>query len=198
MAEITAKLVKELRDKTGAGMMDCKKALGESNGDIEKAIKYLREQGIAAASKKSGRVTSEGLIYSYIHPGDKLGVLVEINCETDFVARTDDFRNFAKDIAMQIAAADPRVVDREELTAEVIAAEREVYRNLALKEGKPEKIVDKIVDGKLEKFYSEACLMEQPFVKDSDRAIGDVVTDIIAKLGENIKIRRFVRYRLGE
>jgi len=198
MAEITAQLVKELRDKTGAGMMDCKKALGESDGDVEKAIKYLREQGIASASKKSGRATSEGLIFSYIHPGDKLGVLVEINCETDFVARTDDFKNFAKDIAMQIAAADPRVVDREEMTEEIIAAEREVYRNLALKEGKPEKIVDKIVDGKLEKFYSEACLMEQPFVKDSDRTIGDVVTDIIAKLGENVKIRRFVRFRLGE
>ena len=198
MAEITAQLVKELRDKTGAGMMDCKKALGESDGDVEKAIKFLREQGIASASKKSGRATSEGLIFSYIHPGDKLGVLVEINCETDFVARTDDFKNFAKDIAMQIAAADPRVVDREEMTEEIIAAEREVYRNLALKEGKPEKIVDKIVDGKLEKFYSEACLMEQPFVKDSDRTIGDVVTDIIAKLGENVKIRRFVRYRLGE
>jgi len=198
MAEITAQLVKELRDKTGAGMMDCKKALGESDGDVEKAIKFLREQGIASASKKSGRATSEGLIFSYIHPGDKLGVLVEINCETDFVARTDDFKNFAKDIAMQIAAADPRVVDREEMTEEIIAAEREVYRNLALKEGKPEKIVDKIVDGKLEKFYSEACLMEQPFVKDSDRTIGDVVTDIIAKLGENVKIRRFVRFRLGE
>jgi len=198
MAEITAQMVKELRDKTGAGMMHCKKALGESGGDIEKAVKYLREQGIASASKKSGRATSEGLIYSYIHPGDKLGVLVEINCETDFVARTEDFKNFAKDIAMQIAAADPRVVDREELTAEVIAAEREVYHNQALKEGKPEKIVDKIIDGKLEKFYSEACLMEQPFVKDGDRAIGDVVTGIIGKLGENVKIRRFVRFRLGE
>lgn len=198
MAEITAKMVKELRDKTGAGMMDCKKALGESEGDLEKAVKYLREQGIAAASKKSGRSTSEGLIYSYIHPGDKLGVLVEINCETDFVARTDDFKFFAKDIAMQIAAADPRVVERGELTPEIIEAEKEVFRNLALKEGKPEKIIDRIVDGKIDKFYSEACLMEQPFVKDNDRTIGDVVTDIIAKLGENIKIRRFVRYRLGE
>jgi elongation factor Ts len=198
MAEITAKMVKELRDKTGAGMMDCKKALGESEGDVEKAFKYLREQGIAAASKKSGRSTSEGLIYSYIHPGDKLGVLVEINCETDFVARTDDFKLFAKDVAMQIAAADPRVVERGELTPEIIETEKEVFRNLALKEGKPEKVIDRIVDGKIDKFYSEACLMEQPFVKDNDRTIADVVTDVIAKLGENIKIRRFVRFRLGE
>lgn len=198
MAEITATMVKNLRDQTGAGMMDCKKALAETDGDLEKAVKYLREQGIAAASKKAGRTTSEGLIFSYIHPGDKLGVLVEINCETDFVARTDDFKNFAKDIAMQIAAADPRVVDRELITPEIIEAEKEVYRNLALKEGKPEKIVDKIVDGKIEKFYSEACLMEQPFVKDNDRTIATVVKDTIAKLGENIQIRRFVRYRLGE
>jgi elongation factor Ts len=198
MAEITAKMVKELRDKTGAGMMDCKKALGESGGDVEKAVKYLREQGIASATKKSGRATSEGLIYSYIHPGDKLGVLVEINCETDFVARTDDFKAFAKDIAMQIAAADPKVVSREDMTPELIEAEKEVYRNLALKEGKPEKVVDKIVSGKLDKYYSEACLLEQPFVKDNDQTINDVVTEVIAKLGENVNIRRFVRYRLGE
>ncbi len=198
MAEITAKMVKELRDKTGAGMMDCKKALAESEGDLESAVKYLREQGIAAASKKSGRTTSEGLIYSYIHPGDKLGVLVEINCETDFVARTDDFREFAKDVAMQIAAADPRVVGREELTADIVEAEKEVYRNQAKREGKPEKVIDRIVDGKIEKFFAEACLMEQPFVKDNDRTISDLVKDTIAKLGENINIRRFVRYRLGE
>jgi len=198
MAEITAKMVKELRDKTGAGMMDCKKALTESDGDVEKAVKFLRERGIAAAAKKSGRTANEGIIYSYIHPGDKLGVLVEINCETDFVARTEDFKNFAKDIAMQIAAADPKVVEREQVTPEIIEAEKEVYRNLALKEGKPEKVVDKIVTGKLEKFYSEAVLLEQPFVKDTDRTIRDVVNDIIAKLGENVNIRRFVRYRLGE
>jgi elongation factor Ts len=198
MAEITAKMVKELRDKTGAGMMDCKKALGESGGDVEKAVKYLREQGIASASKKSGRATSEGLIYSYIHPGDKLGVLVEINCETDFVARTDDFKAFAKDIAMQIAAADPKVVDREGVTPELIEAEKEVYRNQALKDGKPEKIIEKIVEGRMDKFYSEACLMEQPFVKDNDRTIANVVTDVIGKLGENVNIRRFERYRLGE
>lgn len=198
MSEITAKMVKELRDKTGAGMMDCKKALGNADGDIEKAIKNLREQGIASAAKKSGRQTSEGVIFSYIHPGDKLGVLIEINCETDFVARTDDFQAFAKDIAMQVAAADPRVVAREELCQEDIEAEKEVYRNLALKDGKPEKIVDKIVNGKLEKHYSEVCLLEQAFVKDTDRVISDIVTEAIAKLGENILIRRFVRFRLGE
>jgi elongation factor Ts len=198
MAEITAKMVKELRDKTGAGMMDCKKALSETDGEMEAAVKFLREQGIAAASKKAGRDTSEGVIFSYIHPGDKLGVLVEINCETDFVARTDDFHDFSKDVAMQIAAADPRVVNREELTPEIIAAEKEVYRNQATREGKPEKIIDKIIDGKMEKFFSEACLMEQPFVKDNDRTVADLVNDMIAKLGENINIRRFTRYRLGE
>ncbi len=198
MAEISAKMVKDLRERTGAGMMDCKKALTESGGDFDKAIQHLREQGVSSAAKKAGRTTSEGIIYSYIHPGDKLGVLVEINCETDFVARTDDFRNFAKDIAMQVAAADPRVVGREELAAEVIAAEREIYHNQAKLEGKPEKILDKIVDGRLEKFYSEACLLEQPFVKDTDRTVNDLITAAIAKIGENIKIRRFVRFRLGE
>ncbi len=198
MAEITAQMVKELRDKTGAGMMDCKKALAESGGDLEAAVKHLREQGIAAASKKAGRTTSEGIIYSYIHPGDKLGVLVEIKCETDFVARTDDFREFAKDVAMQIAAADPKVVEREQLDAKVIEAEKDVYRAQAAIEGKPEKVIEKIVTGKLDKFYAEVCLLEQPFVKDNDRTIADLVTEIIAKLGENINIRRFARYRLGE
>jgi elongation factor Ts len=198
MAEITAQMVKELRDKTGAGMMDCKKALTESGGDMDSAIKHLREQGIASASKKAGRTTSEGIIFSYIHPGDKLGVLVEINCETDFVARTDDFRDFAKDVAMQIAAADPKVVERDLLDAKVIEAEKDVYRAQAVMEGKPDKVIEKIVDGKLDKFYAEVCLLEQPFVKDNDRTIGDLVTEIIAKLGENINIRRFARYRLGE
>ncbi len=198
MAEITAKMVKELREQTGAGMMDCKKALAESGGDFEKAIKHLREQGVASAAKRAGRATSEGVIFSYIHPGDKLGVLIEINCETDFVARTDDFRAFAKDIAMQVAAADPKVVSREDVSAEMIAAERDVYRNQAKLEGKPDKIIDKIVDGKMEKFYSEACLLEQPFVKDTDRTITDVLTQTVAKTGENIKIRRFVRFRLGD
>ena len=198
MAEITAKMVKELRDKTGAGMMDCKKALSDSDGDMEKAVKNLRERGVASAAKKAGRATSEGLIYSYIHPGDKLGVLIEINCETDFVARTDNFRDFAKDIAMQVAAADPRVVSRDQMTPELIEEEKEVYRAMAQKEGKPDKIIDRIVEGKIEKFYSEACLLEQPFVKDTDRTISDVVTGTISKIGENIQIRRFVRFRLGE
>jgi len=198
MAEITAKMVKELRDKTGAGMMDCKKALSESSGDVEQAIKNLRERGIAAAAKKADRATSEGIVFSYIHPGDKLGVLVEIACETDFVARTDDFRTLAKDIAMQIAATAPRVVTREELPSDALEAEKEVYRNQALNEGKPEKIVEKIVEGRVEKFYSEVCLMEQPFVKDTDRTVTEVLTDAIGKIGENIKVRRFVRFRLGE
>lgn len=198
MAEITAKMVKELRDKTGAGMMDCKKALAKCEGDGDKALKNLRELGIASAAKKVGRATSEGLIFSYIHPGDKLGVMIEINCETDFVARTDDFHEFAKDIAMQVAAADPRVISREDITPEIIEAEKEIYRNLALKEGKPEKILDKIVNGRIEKFYGETCLMEQAFVKDTDRTISDIVTETISRIGENIQIRRFVRFRLGE
>lgn len=198
MAEITAKMVKELRDKTGAGMMDCKKALAENDGDVEKSIKYLREQGIASASKKAGRDTSEGLIYSYIHPGDKLGVLIEINCETDFVARTEDFRNFAKDIAMQVAAAEPKVVSRDKVSPELIDAEKEVYKAQAEKEGKPANIVEKIIEGRIEKFYGEVCLMEQAFVKDNDKTITDVVNAAIAQLGENINVKRFVRFRLGE
>jgi len=191
-------MVKELRVKTGAGMMDCKKALSETDGDFEKAINFLREKGIAKAASKVGRTTSEGIIYSYIHPGDKLGVLVEINCETDFVARTDDFRNFAKDIAMQIAASAPLTVTREEVDQNLIDNERNIYRQQALNEGKPEKIIDKIIDGKIEKFYSEVCLMEQPFVKDNDKTIADVVKETISKLGENMSIKRFVRFRLGE
>jgi len=196
--EISAKMVKELREKTGAGMMDCKKALTETKGDFEKAIDFLREKGIAKAASKAGRATKEGIIASYIHAGSKLGVLVEINCETDFVARTDDFQSFAKDIAMQVAAANPLAVKREEIDTNLVEKEREIYRQQALNEGKPEKIVDKIVDGKLEKYYSEVCLLEQPFVKDGDKSIKDVVTDTIAKLGENIEISRFVRFQLGE
>ncbi|MBN2227754.1 MAG: translation elongation factor Ts [candidate division Zixibacteria bacterium] len=196
--EITAKMVKELRDKTNAGMMDCKKALTESGGDFEKAVTYLREKGIARAASKAGRTTSEGIIASYIHPGDKLGVMVEINCETDFVARTDDFRSFAKDVAMQIAATGPLAVTREEMDSELLRKEKEIYRQQALNEGKPEKIIDKIVDGKVEKYYSEVCLMEQPFVKDNEKTITDVINEVIAKLGENISIRRFTRFRLGE
>ncbi|MCK5126573.1 MAG: translation elongation factor Ts [candidate division Zixibacteria bacterium] len=198
MAEITAKMVKELRDKTGAGMMDCKNALAKTDGDGEKALKHLREQGIASANKKAGRETTEGVIFSYIHPGDKLGVLVEIACETDFVARTDDFRAFAKDIAMQIAATDPKVVERDQVTPELVESEKDVFRVQALKEGKPEKIVEKIITGRMDKFYGEACLMEQVFVKDNDKTITDVVKEMIGKLGENMKIKRFVRFRLGE
>ena len=196
--EITAQLVKDLREKTGAGMMDCKKALAETGGDTEKAIHYLREKGIAKAAGKAGRSTKEGIITSYIHAGSKLGVLVEINCETDFVARTEDFQAFAKDIAMQVAASNPLAVSREELDQKKIEEEKEIYRQQALNEGKPEKIIDKIVDGKLDKYYSEVCLMEQPFVKDGDKTITDVVNETIAKLGENIGVKRFTRFQLGE
>jgi len=195
---ITAQMVKELREKTGAGMMDCKKALTETDGDFDKAVNYLREKGIAKAAGKAGRSTKEGVIYSYIHPGNKLGVLVEINCETDFVARNEEFLNFAKDIAMHIAASEPLAVAREELDQSLLENERKVYRQQAINEGKPEKIIDKIVDGKVEKYFSETCLMEQPFVKDSDRSVTDVVNDMIAKIGENISVKRFTRYRLGE
>ncbi|MFH1374258.1 MAG: translation elongation factor Ts [bacterium] len=196
--EITAKLVKELREKTGAGMMDCKKALVETDGNAEKAISVLREKGIAKATSKVGRTTAEGVIATYVHTGDKLGVMVEVDCETDFVARTDKFKAFARDIAMHIAASSPLCLSREDLDAAVIEKEREIYRQQALNEGKPEKIVDKIVDGRLEKFYSEVALLEQPYVKDSDRTLGDFVKDMVAGLGENINIRRFARFRLGE
>lgn len=196
--EINAAVVKELREKTGAGMMDCKKALTECGGDLEKAVKFLREQGLVKAAAKATRAAKEGLIYSYIHPGDKLGVLVEINCETDFVARTDDFKALCKDIAMQIAAANPLVINREELPSELLEKEKEIYRTQALNEGKPEKIIEKIVDGRVEKYYQEVVLMEQAFVKDMDKTIKDILTAAIAKIGENIQIKRFTRYRLGE
>jgi elongation factor Ts len=195
---ISAQAVKELRDKTGAGMMDSKKALVEALGDPEKATKILRERGIAKAAKKEGRVTKEGLIYSYIHPGDKLGVLVEINCETDFVARTEQFQALAKELAMQVAAAGPLVVSPEELPAELLEQEREVFKNQALNEGKPEQVVGKIVEGRIKKYQQEVCLLLQPFIKDQDRTVGDLITDTVAQLGENISIRRFVRFRLGE
>jgi elongation factor Ts len=196
--EISAQLVKELREKTGAGMMDCKNALTETGGDFEKAANYLREKGKAKAASKAGRSTKEGLIVSYIHPGDKLGVMVEINCETDFVARTDDFRLFAKDIAMQIAATNPLSLSREGIDAKVVEQEQAIYRQQAINEGKPEKILDKIISGKIDKFYAETCLMEQPFVKDNEKTITDVVNNMIAKIGENISVRRFARFRLGE
>jgi elongation factor Ts len=196
--EITAKMVKELRDQTGAGMMDCKKALSEAKGEMEEAVKLLREKGIAKAASKAGRATSEGSIASYIHPGDKLGVLVEINCETDFVARTEQFKQFAHDIAMHIAASAPMCVEREELDATAIAKEREIFRTQAINEGKPEKIVDKIADGKMEKYFSEVVLMEQPFVKDNDKSVAEHLKETIGSLGENIQIKRFARFRLGE
>ena len=196
--EITAKMVKVLRDKTGAGMMDCKKALGECEGDFDKATEYLREHGIAKASKKEGRQTAEGVIATYVHPGDKLGVMVEINCETDFVARTDDFKTFCRDIAMHIAASGPLCVSKDEMDQEVLNKERDLFRNEMLNEGKPEKIIDKIVEGKIEKYLSEVVLLEQPFVKDNDLSVGEYLKRTIGKLGENMGIKRFSRFRLGE
>jgi elongation factor Ts len=196
--EISAGAVKELRDKTGAGMMDCKKALGESGGDVQKAIDYLRQKGLAAAVKKADRVAADGAVGAYVHPGGKIGVLVEINCETDFVARTAEFQMLVKDIAMQVAAANPHYVRREEVSSEHLEKEKSIYRQQALETGKPEKVVDKIVDGKIERFYSEVCLLEQAFIKDPDKKVGDVVNEAVARLGENIQIRRFARYHLGE
>lgn len=195
---ISAQQVKELRTKTGAGMMDCKMALTETEGDFEKAIDFLRQKGLASAAKKSARVTSQGLVHSYIHAGGKIGVLVEINCETDFVARTDDFQQLVHDVAMHIAATAPTYVRRDEVTPEHLAREREIYLAQAKEQGKPDKIIDKIVEGKLEKFFAEACLVEQPFVKDTDKTIEDLVKDMIASIGENISIRRFQRFQLGE
>jgi len=196
--EVSASTVKELREKTGAGMMDCKKALAETGGDVPKAIDYLRQKGLAAAARKADRVATDGAVGAYVHAGGKIGALVEINCESDFVARTTEFQTLLKDIAMQVAAASPRYVRREEIPAAELEREKEIYRRQALESGKPEKIVDKIVDGKLERFYSEVCLVEQSFIKDSDKKILDVVNDAIARLGENIQVRRFTRYHLGE
>lgn len=196
--EITAQMVKELRERSGAGMMDCKAALVETKGDIETAVDTLRKKGLAAADKKAGRVAAEGAVGSYIHAGGKLGVLVEVNCETDFVARTEQFQELVRDIAMHIAAAEPRFVRREEVTSDVLERERAIYREQTIAAGKPEKMVDKIVDGKIEKFYSEAVLMEQAYVKNPDQTVGELVVEKVAKIGENIQIRRFVRFRLGE
>ncbi|EJY55618.1 translation elongation factor Ts [Alicyclobacillus hesperidum URH17-3-68] len=198
MAEITAAMVKELREKTGAGMMDCKKALTEADGNMERAMEVLRERGLASAAKKAGRVAAEGLVESYIHGGGRIGVLVEVNCETDFVAKNDDFRTFVKDIAMHIAAANPLYVRREEVPAEVVQKEREILRAQTLNEGRPENIVDKIVDGRIDKFFKENCLMEQMFVKDPDKSIETLLKEKIATIGENISIRRFARFVVGE
>lgn len=198
MAEITAAMVKELRERTGAGMMDCKKALAGTNGDLEKAVDFLREKGLAAAAKKAGRIAAEGLVESYIHGAGRIGVLLEINCETDFVAKTDEFKALARDIAMQIAASKPEYVRREDVPADIVAKEKEILAAQAANEGKPEKIIQKMVEGRIEKYYKEVCLLEQPFIKDPDMSVQQLITGKIAKIGENISIRRFIRYELGE
>lgn len=195
--EITAAMVKELREKSGAGMMDCKKALQETDGNMEKAMDYLREKGIAKVAKKSGRVASEGLLESYVH-GGRIAALVEVNSETDFVAKNEDFKQFCKDIAMQVAAAKPKYVSREEVPAEEIEHEKEVLTQQALNEGKPANIVEKMIVGRMEKFYEEICLLDQAFIKDPDKKIKDILTDLASRIGENIQIRRFTRYELGE
>jgi len=196
--EITASMVKDLRERTGTGMMECKTALVEAGGNIDAAIAILRKKGLSAGAKKAHRETSEGLVGSYIHVGGKIGVMVEINCETDFVARTTDFQQLVKDISMHVAASAPRFVGREEVTPELLAAERAIYTDQAAKTGKPPAVVEKIVDGKIEKFYAEACLLEQPFVKDPSITVKDLVSSVIGKLGENIRIKRFARFVLGE
>jgi elongation factor Ts len=198
MADITAQMVKELRERSGAGMMECKKALVEANGDIAEAELVLRKRGIAIAQKKAGREANEGVIGSYIHAGSKLGVLVEVNCESDFVARTDAFQELVHDIAMHIAAADPRFIRKEEVSQEAMDKEREVQRARALAEGKPESIVDKMVEGRMSKFYEEVCLYEQPFVKDNSIKVGQMITDSVAKMGENIAVGRMARFKIGE
>ena len=195
--EITAKMVKELREATGAGMMDCKKALTECGGDMDKANDYLRKKGIASAAKKEGRATSQGMVNSYIHGGGKVGVLVEVACETDFVARTDDFQDFVRNVAMHIAAASPVAVSREEVDSTLIDKEREIYRDQMKEQNKPADIIDKIVEGKVDKYYSEVVLLEQKYVKDPDMTVLDYLNSIIGSLGENMQIKRFVRYQIG-
>jgi len=198
MSGISANLVKELRERTGAGMMDCKRALAECNGDVDKAADYLREKGLAAAAKKAGRIAAEGLVESYIHGAGRIGVLVEVNCETDFVAKTEDFKSFVRDVAMQIAAARPEYISKDDVPTEALEKERSILRAQALNEGKPEKIVDKMVIGRIQKYYKDVCLLEQPFIKDPDLTVQKMLTEKIAKIGENISIRRFVRFELGE
>jgi elongation factor Ts len=196
--EIDASLVKTLREKTGVGIMECKGALREANGDLDEAVKILRKKGLSAAARKGSRQTAEGTVGSYIHAGGRIGVLVELNCETDFVARTPEFQTLLKDIAMQIAATQPRFVSREEVTSEIIAQERDIYRAQVLQSGKPEHIVAKIVDGKMDKFYSETCLLEQPYVRDPSITVQELVANFIARVGENVRVRRFMRYGVGE
>ena len=194
---ITSQMVKDLRDKTSAGMMDCKKALTDTNGDMEKAVDLLRQKGLAVAAKRAGRATSEGVIETYIHAGSKLGVMVELDCETDFVAKTDAFRGFARDLAMHIAAANPVAVTREEVPEHVISREREIYIQQALESGKPQAIAEKMVTGKMEKYLADICLLEQKFVKDPERSIQEMLTDIVGKMGENVSIKRFARFQVG-
>lgn len=198
MAEITAKMVKELRERTGAGMMECKAALVEANGDMAEAEVVLRKRGIAAAAKKASRSTQQGLVGSYIHAGSQIGVLIEVNCESDFVARTDEFRELVHDLAMQVAASDPRYIRREEVPADIVEKEKEIQRARALAEGKPEKAVERIVEGRMNKFFEEVCLLEQPFIKDNALKVEDLIKTKIAKLGENITVARFVRYKVGD
>ncbi len=195
--DITAKMVKELREGTGAGMMDCKKALTECGGDMDKAVDYLRTKGIASAAKKEGRATSEGLVSSYIHGGGKVGVLIEVACETDFVARTDDFQEFVRNVAMHIAAASPKAVTREEVDSTLIEKEREIYREQMKEQNKPADIIDKIVDGKVDKYYSEIVLLEQKYVRDPEMTVADYLNSIIGSLGENMQIKRFSRFQIG-
>ncbi|MES0397492.1 MAG: translation elongation factor Ts [Syntrophobacteria bacterium] len=196
--QITSAMVKELREKTNAGIMDCKAALQETQGDMQKAIDYLRQKGLAVAQKRAGRIASEGMVHSYIHAGGKIGVMVEVNCETDFTARNESFGDFVKNLAMHIAATNPLAIDREGLAQEIVAREKEIYRAQALETGKPENIVDKIAEGKLNKFYQEVCLLEQAYVRDTDIAIEDLLNELRAKTGENVIVRRFIRYQLGE
>ena len=198
MAEISAKLVKELREKTGTGMMDCKEALAATGGDMTKALEFLRKKGLATAQKRAGRATSEGAIAAYIHLGAKLGVMVEVNSETDFVAKNEQFQEFAKNIAMHIAASNPLAIRPEDVSAEIVAKEREIYAAQAKETGKPEKVIEKIVEGKLKKFFEDNCLLQQPYVRNPDITVGDLLNDLIAKIGENISIRRFVRFQVGD
>ncbi|HEX28468.1 TPA: translation elongation factor Ts [Candidatus Poribacteria bacterium] len=195
--QVTAEMVKSLREKTGAGIMDCKKALQETNGDMEAAVEWLRRKGISTYDKRKHRAASEGVIASYIHAGSKIGVLLELNCETDFVARTDIFQQLAKDVAMQIAATDPKYISKEDVPPEVVEREKELLREQALNEGRPERVIDRIVEGRLEKFFTETCLLEQPFIKDDTKTVGELVKEVSAKVGENIVVRRFTRYVLG-
>jgi elongation factor Ts len=198
MSEVNAQQVKDLREKTGAGFMDCKTALRESAGDLDGAVRYLRERGLAAAAKKAGRATAEGQVGSYIHAGGKIGVMIEVNCETDFVARTDDFQQLVRDLAMQVAAASPVYVSKDEIPAGEIEREREIYAAQAAQSGKPAQVIAKMVEGKVEKYASEICLLEQEYIKEPGKSVRQIVTDAIGKLGENITVRRFVRFRLGE